>query len=476
MEILWSPFFGFRWQDGLDILLNTYIIFRLYVLFRGTHVIRGLLGILILWGAGQAAVSLGLIVTNWVMQGVIAVAALIVIVVFRNEISGVFQTRSFRSFFWGIPQYQHQTPVDIIAASVHELARKKIGALMVLPLKQGLDSTVQGGVRLDGTLSRKMLVSLFWPGSPLHDGAAVIQGDRIVTGGAILPLSQRRDLPPDFGTRHRAASGLAELTDALVIVVSEERGEITVFRGLEIHHLDDGTELETFLQEHAGGDTAEKGVLGQSLELALVGIIALVCVTGLWARFSKGMETLAQHQIPLDFVNPDQKMEIISSSASSVNLVISGARPLIQSLNPEQMKIRLNLSQSVVGKNQLAISRSNIQLPPGIHLKEIEPTELTVVLDTLVEKELPVQPNWVGKLEGELVMKAAIPHPGTVVVRGGGMALKDVTTVFTEPIPLDELTGSGEVSVDLALDPTQVKWAESPRVRIDYIIVKKRGG
>ncbi len=473
MDAFFSLFSGFRWQDGLDILVNTYIIFRLYVLFRGTQVFRGLLGIVILWGVGQAALSLGLIVTNWAMQGVIAVAALIVIIVFRNEISGVFQSRSFKSFFWGIPKYQHHTPVDIIAAGVNELARKKIGALMVLPLKQGLDSAVQGGVRLDCRLSQKVLVSLFWPGSPLHDGAAVIQGERLVSGGAILPLSKRRDLPSYFGTRHRAASGLAELTDALVIVVSEERGEITMFKDREIHHVEDASILETLLRKHTGETTDATGQMRQTLEFCLVGALAFICITGLWSRFSKGMETLAEYQIPIEFVNPEQKMEIISSSASSVTLVISGARPLIKSLKPEQLNLKLNLAQSVVGENKLTITRNNILLPPGIQLKNVQPSELAVTLDTLVEKELPVQPNWVGKLDPDFIMTSAIPVPSRVKIRGGGLALAKVTTLFTEKLSLDGIDGPGVVTAALALDPTVFKWVEYPEVQIQYQIRRK---
>ncbi|MBU0970749.1 MAG: DisA protein, partial [Proteobacteria bacterium] len=117
MESLIYLFSGFRWQDALDILWNSYIVFRLYVLFRGTNVIRALLAICVLWVINQVAVSLGLIITNWAMQGIVTVAALIVIIVFRNEISSVLQTKSMKSFFWGIPRYQFNTPLNIILES-----------------------------------------------------------------------------------------------------------------------------------------------------------------------------------------------------------------------------------------------------------------------------------------------------------------------------------------------------------------------
>ncbi len=473
MEPLFYLFSGFRWQDALDILLNSYILFRLYVLFRGTNVIRALLSICVLWVAGQAAVSLGLIITNWAMQGVITVAAFIVIIVFRNEISSVLQTKDLKSFLWGIPRHQFHTPLNIIGDSVWELAGKKIGALIVLPLKQGLASVVQGGVSLDGKLSQEMLVSIFWPDNPVHDGAAVIQGDRIISAGVILPLSKREDLPSFFGTRHRAASGLTELTDALVIVVSEERGKVTLFKENQAYDIRNRPALEKLLQDHAGDDSTKKGVRHQTMELVTAGLISLFCITGIWLSFSRGMETLATHEIPVEFMNPDQKMEIISSSASNIKLLISGAKPLINSIKPEQINIKLNLSQSVVGVNKLSVTKENILLPPGIRLKKIEPSELDITLDTLIEKELPIQPNWIGKLPRGGVMKEAKAIPQTVRVIGGGLSLRDISTIFTEPISLDNLTESGTATVGLVLNPASLKLKNKNKIQIHYFILQK---
>ncbi len=473
MESFFYLFSGFRWQDALDILLNAFILFRLYILFRGTNVFRGLLAICLLWAVSQAAQTLGLIVTNWAMQGVIAVAALIIIIIFRNEIAGVLQTKNFKSMLWGIPRYQLNTPVHMIARSVHELAERKIGALIVLPMKQGLDSVVQGGTSIEGKLSQKLLMSIFWSDNPVHDGAVIIQGDQIKGAGAILPLSKREDLPSFFGTRHRAASGLTECTDAFVIVVSEERGEITVFKENDIHIIQNPSDLETLLKEHAGDDSDTKGFKNQFIELVTAGLICLLCVAGVWASFSKGMETLAELEIPVEFINPDQKMEIISSSASNVKLLISGARPLINAIKSEQINIKLNLSQSVVGVNKLNITQKNILLPPGISLKKIEPSELDITLDTMIEKELFIQPHWTGKLVKTLVMQQAIPVPEKIKVIGGGLALQDISTIFTEKISLNELTESGITIVDLVLNPLSLKIDGSHKVQIKYLILKK---
>ena len=464
-----------RWQDVVDILLNSYILFRLYVLFRGTNVIRMIMAIAMLWMLERLAVSMGLIVTSWAIQGIIAAAALIIIIVFRNEIASVLQTRNFKSFFWGIPQRQIQTPVDIIVESVYELARRKLGALIVLPLKKGVETVVQSGVPWKGKLSREMLLSIFWHGTPVHDGATIIQGDQIVEVAAILPLSKRTDLPPHFGTRHRAAMGLAERSDALVIVVSEERGQVTVFKDDETININTNIELEKVLRTHAGEATATKGLKRQSMELGLAAMICLFGITGIWFSFARGLEALVTLEVPVEFMNRDPKMEIFSASASSVKLQLSGSGRLIKSVRPDQVKVKLNLANAVAGSNQVAVARESIALPPGIQLKQVDPQMLEVNLDLPVRKSLPVQPDWAGKLSDDLIMEDARLVPDTVEVVGGSQMLKDLETIYTEKIPLENITTGGNVAVSLVLQPSSLKLEEGTQNRIDVIYkIRKR--
>ena len=131
MEQLSLLFSGWRWQDLLDIVFNAYILFRLYVLFRGTNILRVLMAVVAMWIIGRSANAMGLVITNWVMQGVITLATFIIIIVFRNEISGVVRTRSFRFFLWEIPRTQINTPVRIITDAVVKLAGSKIGAAIL---------------------------------------------------------------------------------------------------------------------------------------------------------------------------------------------------------------------------------------------------------------------------------------------------------------------------------------------------------
>ncbi|MCA1792525.1 MAG: diadenylate cyclase [Desulfobacteraceae bacterium] len=409
---------GIGWQNVLDIALNTYILFRLYVLFRGTNVLRVLFAMAVLGVLRQVAVSMGLIITTWVLQGVIAVAALVIIIVFRNEISSVLQTKDLKSFFWGIPRYQLKTPMGIIVESVYEMARKKTGALIVLPLNKGLESVVQGGISWQGKLSKEMLLSIFWGDNPVHDGAAVIQGDRITNVGVILPLSKRTDIPSHFGTRHRAALGLAEQTDALVIVVSEERGKITLVRNNQIYDINDASVLEKLLVRHAGGETPAGGFQKQTRELALAAAICLVCVTGLWLSFSRGMETLATH---------------------------------------------------------LAVSRNTITLPPGISIKNIEPSQLEVLVDVPVQKELAIQPVWVGKLARDLIMTQVSAVPQKVNVIGPTQVLMQMHTLFTEPLSLENIQSSDTLTADIDLRPASIRLADQKKIKVQvsYTVEKR---
>ncbi|MDZ7666342.1 MAG: diadenylate cyclase [Desulfotignum sp.] len=470
-----AQFFGIGWQNVLDIALNTYILFRLYVLFRGTNVLRVLLAMGALLVFRQVAFAMGLIITSWVMQGVIAVAALVIIVVFRNEISSVLKTRDLKSFFWGIPRQQLKTPVGIIVESVYELARKKIGALIVLPLSKGMESVVQEGIPWQGKLSKEMLISIFWPDNPVHDGAVVIQGNRVTDVGVILPLSKRTDLPSRFGTRHRAAVGLAEQTDALIIVVSEERGTITLFRNRQIYDINDSRVLEKLLIQHAGGDTSTGDIKKWTRDLAIAATVCLVCVTGLWISFSRGVETLATHDVPIEFVKSDQNMEVFSSSASSVRLLVSGSRPLIRALGPDRINVKLNLANTTAGETSLSVGRNAVSLPPGISVKSIEPSMIDVFLGVPLKKEIPVQAFWVGRLSPDLIMTQVAITPKRIIVVGPSQVLEDMNTLFTEPISLDGIAESGKITAGIAFAPSTIRPEDQKKseVQLEYTVRKR---
>ncbi|MGD2271966.1 MAG: diadenylate cyclase CdaA, partial [Desulfobacterales bacterium] len=379
-----------RWQDIVDIGLNSYILFRLYVLFRGTTVFRILIGMAVLWFFQGIAISVGLIVTSWVFRGITAVAALIIIVVFRNEIRNVLQARNFRSLFWGLPKKPIATPIETIVEGVFELAQNRIGALIVFPGKDNLDDFVQKGIPWRGAITKEMIMSVFWPDNPVHDGAAVIQGNRILEVGCILPLSQRSDLPSHYGTRHRAALGLSENTDAMVIVVSEERGNVAVTKGSRIRTLTGKAQLEQRLREHTGV-AANEGGRGtrEKLEISAAAIVSISLISAVWLSVSRGLDTLMTVEVPIEYMNREPAKEIVDTSVGKVSLKLAGSASLLKTVQPEQARVRIDLSKSIVGLNSFTVSQDNIRLPPGVVLKGVNPPVIEVTLDVLSHKILP---------------------------------------------------------------------------------------
>ena len=457
-----------RWQDVVDIGLNSYILFRFYILFRRTNVFKILIGVALLWVLQQAAGYLGLIVTSWVVQAITTIAALIIVVVFRNEIRSVLQAKNIRSILWGVSFKQPQTPVQAIVESAFDLAKRRIGAIIVVQGKESLSEAVQQGIPCNAFITREMITSIFWPDNPVHDGAVIIEGDRIAEVGVVLPLSLRQDLPSYYGTRHRAAIGIAEMTDALVVVVSEERGTILAIRGNQIQRVLRPEELTDILNAHTGieGQQDAAETKKARLEVAAAALVSFAVITGAWFSITKGLETLTTLDIPIEYMNRNPAMEIIETSVSAIRIQLSGSDTLIRSVRQDQVRVRIDLDGAVVGKNSYTITTENISLPPGLFIKSFQPDVVEVTLDTPDRKEIPIQADWTGKLPENLRIESVRIEPARIPIVGGGRILSKIQTVYTEKIPLDTILSSRMLTVNLALSPASLKVGPGYREKV----------
>ena len=465
-----------RWQDVLDVSLNSYILFRLYALFRGTDVFRVLIGIAFFWIIQRLAISMGLILTSWMMEGIIAVAALIVIVVFRNEIRSVFRARNIWVILWGVPHKQTQTPVEIVTESVFDLASRRIGALLVLPGKEDLEEVIQKGIPWHGKISAEMIKSIFWPNNPVHDGAAIIQGNRVQEVGVILPLSHRNDLPSSYGTRHRAAAGLSEITDALVIVVSEERGTITLTKGNEIYRINHKEDLAAAIREHLGiRENQTLYLKKRKIELGIAAAVSLLIVCVVWFSISRGFDTIKTFEIPIEYTNRDPRMELLNTSATSVSLFLRGSRALLRSIRPEQIQVRMDLGKAVPGTNTFSISNENLSIPPGLSLKEVRPMVVDVNLDTRSQKKFPIQVDWVGQLRKNIDLVRAEISPSEVELTGPTSILKSMSTIYTQGVPLNGINKSGKTDTRILIPSAFLKLEKGKdKVTVEYEVKEKR--
>ena len=251
---------GLRWQDIIDILLVAFVIYRIFVLIKGTRALQMLVGLAFLVLAYVGSQVFELFTLHWILNAFLTSIILVVVVLFQNEIRRALA-------HVGVNPFSPRETAATVAQAVEELmkasvslANKKTGALLVLQRDTDLEDYVEKGVKIDATLSRELLLSIFLPYSPIHDGAVLLRDGRVAWAGCFLPLTTRIDVDKSLGTRHRAALGITEETDAVVIVISEETGGISVvLNGRMTRNLDGASLRRVLLKLFPEGSGRSKG-------------------------------------------------------------------------------------------------------------------------------------------------------------------------------------------------------------------------
>lgn len=242
-------FQDFRWLlDLLDIGLVTFIIYRIFLLIKGTRAVQMLLGlavILIVYVASQIG---ELYTLHWILDNFLASIILVIIVIFQNDIRRALVHVGRNPFFADLSFREESLLIDELTKSSISLAGKRQGALIVIERETGINDFLEVGIELDARVSNELIQSIFLPASPIHDGALVIQDGRLKRAGCFLPLSQDVAISKKLGTRHRAAIGLTELVDAVAIVVSEETGKVSIVVGGRLTRDLDSTALQRVLK------------------------------------------------------------------------------------------------------------------------------------------------------------------------------------------------------------------------------------
>ncbi len=248
-------------RDTVDIVLVALGVYWLLLLIRGTRAFQILGGVVVLISASLASEIFQLVTLGRILDALTGPAVIIIVILFQHDIRRAL-ARVGRGFFRSVSSQEESQMLEEIIRATQLLAEKKIGALIVLERDTHLDDQIEAGTPLDATVSKDLLISLFIPLTPLHDGAVVIQNGRLAHAGCILPLTLNDNLPEGVGTRHRAAVGITEETDAVVIVVSEETGLISVVVRGEMTGNLNGPKLRVHLRDVLSGadDPAEAPV------------------------------------------------------------------------------------------------------------------------------------------------------------------------------------------------------------------------
>lgn len=249
------------WRDIVDIVIMSYVFYRLVLIIRGTRAEQLVKGLMILLLAMVISDQSGLDTIHWVLRQTMTVGLIAIPIVFQPELRRALEHlgrgKIFKSPYWNWNPQEFEKMLDELIKAIPVLVKKRIGALIVMGRSTGLKEWIDTGISVEGVVSAELLVNIFFPRSPLHDGAVIIQGNQIVASGCYLPLTEDPTLGKELGTRHRAGIGITEHSDAVAIIVSEETGIISVAHdGVLTRYLDE-KKLRALLMELCSPERAE---------------------------------------------------------------------------------------------------------------------------------------------------------------------------------------------------------------------------
>jgi len=474
-----TVFNNLRIQDIFDILIIWVMTSVVLIWFkdrasRFVFVGIGLLGVIYL-----TARFFQLYLTTVVLQGFFAILLFVLVVIFQEDLRRFFEQLAmwgrFRQKFFD-KQPVHQA-AETIALAVSNLVRKRIGALIVIKGEDPLDRHLNGGALLNGTLSQPLLESLFDPNSAGHDGAVVIEGNRALQFGCHLPLSINAGRFGPLGLRHTAALGLSERCDALCIVVSEERGTISLARGEHIRELINAAhlrvELESFYAQHAP-KRETRPVIHWLRENSREKIIAILLSCILWVAFGYQRESVRRDfTVPVEYLNVSPDWVIEKPKITDVKIMLMGPPQAFQLLNADTLKVSLDLSQLREGWYEIALSEDMVKKPSSLTVVGINPTRLGMTASRLIQASLPIQVITEGRPPaGLFVQKISVAPPDVTVLIPGKLNQNGVR-LKTEPIDLGKVTSTTTQGVRL-IYPSHVQFAggKAPVVKVTIKLKK----
>jgi diadenylate cyclase len=375
------------WKDAVDLIIVAILFYAFLLVLRRTHarfIINAIGGLLALYAIAR---FLNLYLTSLLFQAFFAFFAVIIAVVFQRELRGFFEWL----YIWGrwprAPQDSLPDRVaDQLVDAFTQMAVRRVGALMVLPGRQAIDGLVQGGVALDGQVSTPLLLSVFDPASPGHDGAVIIEGDRVRKFSVHLPLAERFEGYSGLGTRHRAALGLAERSDALVVAVSEERGTISVASGGELRTLAQSEGLREDLASvlkrryQDGPGRPWYWFLTHNLRDKVTAVLFTVLF---WAIFiaSQGSGVVTRSfEVPIEFQFLPQGYAVSDMSREAIAVTLSGRNRDFNLLDPEALRVVIRLPGGVEGRQRVRIEESMISRPAALSVLKFMPRYLEFTL------------------------------------------------------------------------------------------------
>lgn len=375
-----------RIQDVIDILFLTIVAYHLFIWFYETKAFKSLVGLMGLGIIYTIAQNWGLFLTTWVFQILWQVLVILLIILFQSEIRQVLE-RVNPLYAFGWRKKMASMPwIESFAQTIFDLAKRRIGALILFERSDRLGEYITGGIPLEAEPTKEMLVSIFNKESPLHDGAAVLRNGRLTSAASFLPLTSQDGLRKEWGTRHRSAIGITERCDAWALVVSEERGNVSLARGGRLSSIATPEKLVETLSTLITPDNSSALSAMDKLKHLIVNrwrlkLVVFATVSVMWFSLAGQQDVEVTFDVPIEFSHISTKMEIAQSIEPLTRITARGLRKDTGLLNAKTVKVKLDLAQAEAGKNVFFITRQHIFLPNDrIDIIRIVPDNLTVDL------------------------------------------------------------------------------------------------
>lgn len=367
---------SFQLKDVFDILIIAALVYVFVTLFIKTKSIPMLIGIFFLVLLYGLTSIFNLPLTKMFFNSFFGMFLIILVVIFQKELRRLFEFIGFLGLKKRISASSCDS-LGIILKTVKKFAKNKIGALIVFPGAETIDGRVDGGIILNGNISEPLLLSIFDDSSPGHDGAVIIKGDKIERFGVHLPLAENFEAVKKFGTRHRAALGLSEKSDALCLVVSEERGVVSSARNGEIKDIASDKEIEKEVRNFFKEKFSDKKI-SRYRKFLKKNIIPICLSLGVafvfWAVFNYQPAVIQKNYlVSVEFRNLPADFILDNLSDSEIVVTLSGYEKDFKILDPASVKISLDVSETKLGWHKVLVNKDSVKKPSDFTIVNIEP-------------------------------------------------------------------------------------------------------
>lgn len=445
-----------RLADIIDTLLIALFIYLILIWFKRSRARFMLIGMIIVGGVYVLARMFNLYLTTMAFQAFFAIFLIMIVIIFQDDFRHFFERIALWSMHKKVSlrNFSPQS-VEILVSALANLSRKGIGALVVICGHDPLDRYLEAGSELDGVLNSILLESIFDPHVPSHDGAVIVDGLRIARFACYLPLSTNVDEIGRHGTRHAAALGLAEQTDAFCIVVSEETGKISVAEAGKIRQIEDITQMQNVLRQYQQSKFPKQHraplvdfITGHPFEK----LVAIALALTFWVSFAYHKEVIDRDFVlPIEYWNLSSNRVVADSKPKEITVTLRGTERFFKLLDPKELKASLDMAAIEDGGYRLKVSKDSIKYPSELSLVNIEPEEVELKVHHFITLNIPVEPRIIGRLPLGFSLKQVVVEPKTVAVKFSSLIPKERISVATELIDISNLSQTAALVSKLIL-------------------------